>query len=55
MRILFSIAVFMMHTMHHAIGSRYKERRTLHKPCEEVYNFFTILTCGIHLVGSVTV
>jgi hypothetical protein len=55
MRIFFSIAVGMMHSMHNGVCPWNKKRRPLDKPCHQVKCFFPSTTCGIHLVGSKSV
>ena len=52
MRIFFSVAVCVMHSVHYGIRPWNEKRRTLDEPCHQVKCFFPSTTCGIHLVGS---
>jgi hypothetical protein len=50
MRILFRIAVGMMHPVHDAIGAWHEEGRALYKPCAQVKNTFPVPGGGVHLM-----
>lgn len=52
MRILFSITVNMVHTMHNSICTWNQVRRTLRKPCHQIKDSFPTFTRRVHLVGS---
>lgn len=50
MRIMFCIAEFVVHAMHHRIGTGHQIRRALCKPGEQVEDAFAVFTGGVHLV-----
>lgn len=54
MGILFSIAVGMMHPVHHRIRSWNKIRGSLGEPGHEINGFFPSLTRCIQLMGCIT-
>ncbi|REG94253.1 hypothetical protein C8N25_10178 [Algoriphagus antarcticus] len=55
MRILWRIAVGMVHSVQNSVGSRREVGTTLPHPCEKVEEFFPILIHVEHLMCSVPV
>ena len=55
MRIHLGVAVSMVHTVHHSIGTRIQIGRTLRKPGEQKEEFFPERSHCEHLMRSITV
>ncbi len=55
MRVLFCIAVYMVHPVHHCIGPGIQKRRTLSEPGKKIKQFFGSFAGGIHLVRCISV
>jgi hypothetical protein len=53
-RVFFGIAVFVVHAMHHRIGTGHQIGRTLGKPGKQVKHPFPLFAGGIHLMAGKT-